>query len=99
MSDPRSRRVAVVSDALLASSLARLEQEGFGVIQLPPAGLGPETTTAWLEQVAEHVAEFSRNDYEVVLVTDGEHADELAAALRALGAPVPESRLALGRAL
>ncbi len=92
MSDPRSRRVAVVSDARLAPSLARLEQEGFGVIQLPPAGLDPETTTAWLEQVAEHVAEFSRNDYEVVLVADGEHADELAAALRALGAPMPESR-------
>jgi hypothetical protein len=39
-----------------------LNAEGFGIIQLPPAGLDPETTRAWLEQVSEHVAEFVRND-------------------------------------
>jgi hypothetical protein len=34
---------------------------------------------AWLEQVSEHVAEFRRNDYEVVLVDDGLYAEALAA--------------------
>jgi hypothetical protein len=38
---------------------------------------------AWLEQVAEHVAEFRRNDYEVVLVDDGLYTTEL----EALGLP------------
>jgi hypothetical protein len=33
----------------------------------------------WLEQVAEHVAEFRRNDYEVVLADDGLYAEEVAA--------------------
>jgi 4-hydroxy-3-methylbut-2-enyl diphosphate reductase IspH len=37
------------------------------------------TTGAWLEQVAEHVAEFQRNEYEVVLVGDGLYAEELEA--------------------
>jgi hypothetical protein len=38
---------------------------------------------AWLEQVAEHVAEFRRNDYELVLAADGLYAEEL----EALGLP------------
>jgi len=37
--------------------------------------------------VAEHVAEFRRNDYEVVLVDDGRYAGELAAALVAFAVP------------
>ena len=91
MSDPRSRRVAVVADALLAAAIDELAAEGFGLIQLPPAGLDRETTHAWLEQTAEHVAEFRRNDYEVVLVDDGVHASELNAALAALGVePLPQ---------
>ena len=81
--DPRSRRVAVVADSLLEPLLDELGAGGFGIIQLPPAGLDPETVRAWLEQVAEHVAEFRRNDYEVVLVSDGLHAEEL----EALGLP------------
>ncbi|HEY2935037.1 MAG TPA: hypothetical protein VGJ25_00470 [Gaiellaceae bacterium] len=82
-SDPRSRRVAVVADSLLEPLLDELRAEGFGIIQLPPAGLDGETVHAWLEQVAEHVAEFRRNDYEVVLVSDGLYAEEL----EALGLP------------
>ena len=77
MSDPRSRRIAVVADSLLEPLLDELAREGFGVIQLPPAGLDPETVRAWLEQVAEHVAEFRRNDYEVVLASDGLYAERL----------------------
>ena len=79
-SDPRGRRVAVVADSLLEGVLDRLDAEGYGVIQLPPAGLDDETAALWLEQVAEHVAEFRRNDYEVVLVDDGAYPAQLAAA-------------------
>jgi hypothetical protein len=85
--DPRSRRVAVVADSLFEQTLDDLHDEGFGVVQLPPAELDAETTAAWLEQTAEHVAEFRRNDYEVVLVDDGRHTTELAAALAELGVP------------
>jgi hypothetical protein len=75
--DPRARRIAVVADSLLESLLDELGEQGFGIIQLPPAGLDEPTTGAWLEQVAEHVTEFQRNDYEVVLASDGLYADEL----------------------
>jgi hypothetical protein len=86
-SDPRARRIAVVADSLLDSLLPELQQGGFGTIQLPPAGLEPEVTAAWLEQVAEHVAEFTRNDYEVVLAGDGAHEEALRGALDTLGVP------------
>jgi hypothetical protein len=85
VNDPRSRRVAVVADSLLDDVLDELAGEGFGMIQLPPAGLDAETVAAWLEQTAEHVAEFARNDYEVVLVDDGLYGAELEQALAALG--------------
>jgi hypothetical protein len=91
MSDPRSRRIAVVADSLLETTLDELGREGFGIIQLPPAGLDRETTGTWLEQTAEHVAEFRRNDYDVVLVDDGLHSDGLNDALQALGVePLPQ---------
>ena len=91
MSDPRGRRIAVVADSLLGPLLDELDREGFGVIQLPPAELDRETITAWLEQTAEHVAEFRRNEYEVVLADDGLHTVELEQALAALGvAPLPQ---------
>ena len=83
--DPRSRRIAVVADSLLEPLLDELDREGFGVIQLPPAGLDPETVLAWLEQTAEHVAEFRRTGYEVVLADDGLHTVQLEHALEALG--------------
>lgn len=92
MNDPRSRKVAVVADSLLDTAIDELEAEGFGIIQLPPAGLDPETTDAWLEQTAEHVAEFRRNDYEVVLVDDGLHTEGLNTALARLGVSTPSSR-------
>jgi hypothetical protein len=85
--DPRSRRIAVVADSLLEPLLPELEREGLGVIQLPPADLDDETTAAWLEQTAEHVAEFRRTGYEVVLADDGAHTPQLAHALEALGVP------------
>lgn len=89
-SDARSRKVAVVAESLLPSLLDRLEEDGYGVIQLPPAGLDPETAWLWLEQVAEHVAEFRRNDYEVVLADDGEYGGRLHEALSGLAVgPLP----------
>ena len=89
-SDPRSRKLAVVADSLLESRLDRLAQEGYGVIQLPPAGLDEQTAVLWLEQVAEHVAEFVRTEYTVVVVGDGAYEERLAQALGQLGVrPLP----------
>jgi hypothetical protein len=76
--DPRGRRIAVVADSLLDSLLSELDQQGYGVIQLPPAGLPPDVAAEWLEQVAEHVQEFVRTGYEVVLADDGAYGAELA---------------------
>jgi len=70
--------VALVSDALLEGMLDALAAESFGIIQLPPDGLDGPTVAAWLEQVAEHVEEFRRTGYEVVLVSDGRHDEALA---------------------
>jgi hypothetical protein len=61
--------------------MRELRDADFGVIQLPPAGLDDTTVAAWLEQVAEHVAEFRRHDYQVVLADDGLYAAQLARAL------------------
>jgi len=89
-SDARSRRVAVVADGLLDSLLDELGAADYGIIQLPPAMLDEPTRDAWIEQVAEHVSEFVRNGYEVVLADDGSAAQALPAALAALDvAPLP----------
>jgi hypothetical protein len=85
MSDPRGRKIAVVADSLLEQLLPELGADGFGMIQLPPAGLAPPVASEWLEQVAEHVAEFVRNGYEVVLAGDGTHEQELREKLDELG--------------
>jgi hypothetical protein len=83
--DPRGRRVAVVADSRLEALLPELRAGGWGTIQLPPAGLEPEIAAAWLDQVAEHVAEFVRTGYEVVLAADGTTEQELQAKLGDLG--------------
>ncbi len=91
-SDPRGRRVAVVADSRLVSLLPELEAGGYGTIQLPPGGLEPTVVSAWLEQVAEHVAEFVRNDYEVVLAGDGTNEAELNEKLAEFGVePLPNA--------
>jgi hypothetical protein len=88
--DPRGRRVAVVADSRLEALLPELQEGGYGTIQLPPAGLPPEVASAWLDQVAEHVAEFLRHDYEVVLADDGDGSTaELGAKLAGLGVAEP----------
>jgi len=66
-----------VADSLLPALRAELQEGGYGVIQLPPAGLAEDVAAAWLEQVGEHVAEFRRTGYEVVLADDGAYPLEL----------------------
>jgi hypothetical protein len=83
--DPRSRRVAVVADALLDPLLPELRARGYGAIQLPPADLEPEVASEWREQAAEHAAEFLRHGYEVVLADDGTNEPELNEYLAPLG--------------
>jgi hypothetical protein len=74
-----------VADSRLKALLPQLQETGYGTIQLPPRGLEPDVVSAWLEQVAEHVAEFLRHDYSVVLAGDGENEEELRAKLAELG--------------
>ena len=83
--DPRGRRIALVADSRLEALLPELEERGYGTIQLPPADLDAAAVSAWLEQVAEHVAEFLRHDYEVVLAGDGTNEAELREKLAELG--------------
>jgi hypothetical protein len=76
--DPRARRIAVVADAWLAQLLPELQREGYGVIQLPPAGLAQDVADEWLAHVREHVQEFVRTGYDVVIADDGTPAEALA---------------------
>jgi hypothetical protein len=88
--DARSYRIAVVPDDQLPELLDVLEEQEWGTIQLPPAEVDVATAQLWLEQVAEHVAEFVRNDYAVVLVEGDPRADEFVRALGELGvSPLP----------
>ena len=83
------------SDSRLEALLPELTAGEYGAIQLPPAGLDPRTRGEWLEQVAEHVAEFVRSGYEVVLAGDGRDEDELQAKLAALGVEQPLPQYAI----
>lgn len=88
--DVRSTRIVIVSDEVLTTLLDDLDRSGCGMMQLPPDEIHPETARLWIEQVAEHAAEFLRNGYAVVLLGETPWADELDAALVSLGAsPLP----------
>jgi hypothetical protein len=93
--DARGRKVAVVADSRLEELLPELTANGYGTIQLPPAALPPEVRSEWLEQVAEHVAEFVRSGYEVVLAGVGGDAEELSAKLAVLGVAEPLPQYAI----
>ena len=95
--DVRSRQVAVVADVLLPGAIDVFEEERWGVIQLPPNGLDEETTTAWLEQVDEHVAEFRRNKYALVVLDDGSHELGILAPLLRTTGSIDEVREFLGQ--
>lgn len=86
-SDPRSGRIAVVADSLFLEYLPVLRAGGFGVMQLPAAGIATAVARDWIEQTAEQVAEYRRNGYEVVILDDGTQGDRLVLALERLGVP------------
>ncbi|MGI8715092.1 MAG: hypothetical protein ACR2NR_18290 [Solirubrobacteraceae bacterium] len=91
--DDRGFCVAVVADELINQGSAGfdvlrvLDRAGWGVITLPPAWYGPELAAPLLEQAAEHIQEFDRHGYAVVLI--GERAG-LGDALATVGIAVPE---------
>jgi hypothetical protein len=69
--DPRGRKVAVVAEEELVERLPALREACYGLMQLPPAGLAPAVAAEALQQLAEQVAEYVRNGYEVALAGDG----------------------------
>lgn len=87
--DQRSFRVAVLEDRYVNppddgfDGLAVALEVGWGVIQLPPAEYGAAVTAPILAEVAEHVEEFSRRGYDIVLVGESARAE----AFDALGIP------------
>jgi hypothetical protein len=92
--DKRGFRVALVADELVNpgadgfDALAVLREEDWGAIQLPPAWYPPDVAGPLLEQVAEHVEEFSRHAYQVVLVGDRAGLEE---ALGRIGVERPDA--------
>jgi hypothetical protein len=72
--DKRGSRIALVADELVnppaggTDALEVLHDQGWGVIQLPPAWYPADVAAPLLEQVAEHVEEFARHGYQVVLI-------------------------------
>jgi hypothetical protein len=86
--DDRGFRVALVADELINEPaagfdlLSVLDRAGWGVIAMPPAWYDAPLAAPLLEQVAEHVQEFSRHGYGIVQI--GDRAG-LEAALTAVG--------------
>lgn len=96
--DGRSRRVAVVPDAYLnpapgaADRLAELAATGWGVVALPQPGLPPDVEAAMLAAVADQLAAFLDDGYEVALAEpDDPIARRLAALLAANGRGIAAS--------
>lgn len=92
--DVRSFCVALVADELVNDGaagfdvLAALDAAGWGVIALPPAWYPPSVAAPLLEQVAEHVQEFTRHGYAVALIGGRPGLGE---ALAEAGLALPES--------
>jgi hypothetical protein len=90
--DERGFRVALVADEFVNpppggfDALAVLELAGWGAIQLPPPWYPDNVAIELLDQVAEHLDEFARHGYDVVLVGA---RDGLAAALDTVGSALP----------
>lgn len=74
--DPRSRRIAVVSEALLNAHLLgddedrrlmdALEAGGFGLIQLPPEDVPRHAAEAAIGYAVDQVQDYLKNSYEVL---------------------------------
>ncbi len=91
--DVRSFCVALVADELINEGAAGfdlldlLDRAGWGVITLPPGWYPESVAGPLLAEVADHVAEFWRNGYAIVLI--GRRAG-LEAALAAVGIAAPQ---------
>jgi hypothetical protein len=92
--DRRGFRVALVADEFVNpptngfDALEVLYAESWGVVQLPPRWYPIDVASQLLEQIAEHVEEFARHGYQIVLV--GERLG-LEDALSAVGVERPEA--------
>lgn len=85
-SDSRSRKIAVLPEGLMNAHLAgvnfmlpmqrRLEEQGYGILQLPPAGAPREAIEIAVRFVVDQVQDYLKNSYEVVEVTAGSGRDE-----------------------
>lgn len=91
--DERGYRIALVADDLVNpaedgfDAIEVLRQQDWGAIQLPPAWYPAHVAGPLLEQVAEHVEEFARHGYQLVLLGDRLGLEE---ALRRSGVAVPD---------
>jgi hypothetical protein len=92
--DERGFRVALVADELVnptpsgVDALEVLREEDWGVIQLPAAWYPADVAAPLLEQIAEHVEEFARHGYQLVLVGTREGLED---ALRRVGFALPDA--------
>lgn len=78
-SDNRSRKIAVVPEALVNAHLSDaedalamqrlLEEEGYGIIELPPADAPLAVIENAVHYVVDQVQDYVKNSYQVVEVT------------------------------
>lgn len=92
--DERGFRIALVADELVNpdagefDALEVLREEDWGAIQLPPAWYPDDVAAPLLEQIAEHVEEFARHGYQIVLLGDRPGLEH---ALARLGVDLPDA--------
>jgi hypothetical protein len=89
--DARGWRIALLPDALVnrPDVLSLLDDNGYGLLQLPPPG----DHSLLLSVIADQVAEYSHHGYAVVAISldegDGLHWRSLAPLLRNRSVPLP----------
>ncbi len=92
--DGRSLRVALVSDAILNATAgsaadrlrAGLNEQGWGIVALPPSDLPEDPARAWIANIADLIAEFTRHGLAaVVLFAAAEPRERRRLILDALG--------------
>ena len=97
--DERGSRIALVADELVnppaagTDALEILHAEDWGVIQLPPAWYPADVAAPLLDQIAEHVEEFARHGYQIVLIGQRAGLDD---ALARAGLDVPDEVIPAG---
>ena len=88
--DRRSRRIALVADAVLnprgnqPDLMDLLVEYGWGIVALPPESLGRAAIARWMAGVADQVAEFQRHGMTVVALLDGDESEVIGALERAV---------------